>query len=1361
MLEKKSSLYCNRVFLLLIISLLSDFYQVQGVNTPSFGNIKEQLPHDIVHDIFEDSNGFIWFASKDGLCRYDGYKLFVYRELLDQKSLSSGRIFCLTEDDSENIWVGTERGLNQVDPYTNEITSFLKEEYSLLKDNYINDLYFSQETGLLWIATKTGVALYDVRRRVFRRVDDHLAFNLETRIIGKYSQGEVYIGTHKGMFICDNEGKYKRRLLTLDGRAECVIFSAYRDHNGQMWLGTNLSVLSKIDKISERIIPENTQLSLLGKDVQIVGIAEKDSILWMVSRLNGILLYDTIRKSLVTFGKDYFLHPLEANNPKQVRLTSILKDNHGTIWIGSYYSGVFFHSSYLNQFTHIPMIGKDQRPTGVFGNIIADGQGGIWFGNQYQKLAYLNIDNPTLRLYDTYNDSKSAMVATNPLFKKGNLLWIATDGEGIIVFDLNTKQTVKKYGTTQIDKLPSRRINCGLLDSSGRVWIGFNGTLTGGICRFDDKTETFVSYAPALNTLSVKNVFFIFEKSQNELWLGTRNNGLFSYIIDENKFTPIPIMGREDLSISYIFKDSKERIWIGTFGQGLICMDAYGKIKSLFNNDNSGINNNICGIVEDIDGRIWISSFYEIAYFKEDTDVFINYDTRNNFPIQHVMPFSCLSYPGKSRIYFGGNNGLVEIDPRQLIQGSKEKPRILLTDILINNEQVHYITRLSALKKQSVQLKYNQNNLTFSFAVLDFIYPKKNLCYYFLEGIDNNWHLSGDQREATYNSLPAGKYRLLVKSYRDGIWSDTVALLEINLLPAPWLSWWAFIFYAIFIIFLLVVFFYYQREKMRLEHHLSLKNMELQHSDKMHKFRIDLFTHFSHEIRTPLTLISEPLDDILEQSIVTEKSIKESLTGIRRNVEKIMELINQLMDFRRHEEKKMELNAVCEDVIAFINNILDTFYELSVIQNHPVRFVSSLKELKLWFNPQLMEKVFYNVLMNGFKYASDNSEIDIFAEEVTMTDYLDKYTDNKGFKKAFLVTLYNEGDCLPENKLEKIFEPFYRLNDLHNQHSSGIGLSLNRMIMQLHHGNIWAENKEGKGIAFKLLIPIGNIHLRPEEIAPGKANFQGDIVSIDLKSVTKNEQANEKKFTLLLVEDNNEIRSYLKSKLDSHFVVYDCCNAEDALKILKSKYVSIVVSDIMMKETNGIELCRSIKNDVAFNHIPIILLTANESDDCMKKGFGAGANDYVTKPFRFEILLARIQAQLENYERLRAVFQKQVNPRDFNVEVTDYDQQFLNKCYNYLKENISDPDLSIEKLGKEIGLSRVHLYRKIKYLTNLSPSRFVLNIRLKVAADLLEKEGVTVSDVCWQVGFNNLSYFTKCFKEQFGVLPSVFFKNKS
>lgn len=610
----------------------------------------------------------------------------------------------------------------------------------------------------------------------------------------------------------------------------------------------------------------------------------------------------------------------------------------------------------------------------------------------------------------------------------------------------------------------------------------------------------------------------------------------------------------------------------------------------------------------------------------------------------------------------------------------------------------------------------------------------------------------------TYSNLGAGEYQFQVCACNsNGTWSEPSNLLSVIIKPAPWRTWWAYLAYTIVILALLALFFYYLRIKMQLEHDLEIKNIEKKNLDKMHKFRLDLFTNFSHEIRTPLTLISGSLTDLLASNTPSQME-KGVLQGVQRNVMKIMKLVNQLMDFRKHDEGRMELLASKQHLIPFIKEVILAFSELSRIQNHPLKIHLPETELIAWYNPQLLEKVFYNVLMNAFKYSNEESVISLNIDMITLDKSPYRERVDERVKEAILISVFNEGDIIPEDKLEDVFEPFYRLKNTKSQQGTGIGLSFNRMIMRLHHSDIWVENIGDTGVVFKFLIPIGKDHLREDELCDETEQEHRLILTPSVAPKTEpameRPKVEKELRTLLVVEDNNEIRQYLKSKLATIYNVFDCDNGHEALEIIHRREIDLVISDVMMPVMDGIELCKAIKSNIEINHIPVILLTAHVSDTHVKDGLSSGANDYVFKPFNFDLLLARIQNLLDNNERLRQSFQKRISPKDMNVEVTDYDEQFLQKCYDFLRKNLTNSELTIEDFGKELGVSRVHLYRKIKYLTNLSPSRFILNVRLKVAADLLRQEGVSVSDVCYQVGFNNLSYFTRTFKESYGVSPS-------
>lgn len=1324
------------------------------VPEPVFDNISvsDGLPHNTVQKIFQDSRGFMWFATKDGLCRYDGYEYTVYRESLSGKSISNSKIRCIAEDDCGNIWIGTDNGLNRIGYIDGLVSSFFSRSDRLLKSNRINELYYDAESHILWVATDKGISMYDTGLGSFLPVEAHPAFDSETNALCR-GNGYMYIGSRNGLYRCDRNAGNVVRMCTEAGGGMNV-FSILCDDSGDIWLGNDISLLAVVKAGSENIDIMQPSYTSSGDSFNVCSIIEKNGFLWLVTKRDGIFFYDKSEGRIAGTCPNPDINDRED----RIMLTCGFLDDDGNVWLGSYYKGIYLYSDYMNHFYHIPVYRSYERLTGVIGPIVEDGDA-VWLGSDDAGIVRYKPAEKS-QIYYGLEENGMPLPECKPLLSCNGKLWIGTESNGIRIFDTGTCRVVRKYTTTSGSGiLPGNRVNCALKDSRGNIWVGVNGG-RGGVCRFDAEKEEFTTVCPdaEMGGVSVKDVYFISEISDGILWLGTRNDGIYSYDIDKDSFEPIPIMGRNDLSVSYIYEDSLGRVWVGTFGQGLICMDRSGQVRKVFGMYDGRIGSNVCGIIEDKSGRIWISSFYGIACYDESRGDFVDYDINNGFNLSHVKPMSCLC-PANGRIYFGGGNGLVEIDPDMMMTVGGTVPRAALTGLLVHNQPVDASLRAEMLLERSVNLKYNQDNITFIFAALGYVYPDKNQYRYMLEGIDDEWSLPGTRRSVTYSNLSAGRYRFMLSvSDGNGRWSEPENLLSVNISPAPWNTWWAYAAYLLVFLSVAAVLIYYKVTKIRLEHDLEIKRIEEKNIERMHRFRLDLFTNFSHEIRTPLTLVSGSVSDLLANGSCADSN---ALLGVQRNVGKIMELVNQLMDFRKHDSGRMELAASCHDLIPFIKEMGVVFGELSRNWSHPLRIRYPDGELKVWYNQSLMEKVFNNVLMNAFKYSEKGSTVLLEAEVVAVSESPYHERVDRPVDEAVLLSVYNSGDHIPEDRVEEIFEPFYRLKNSLNQQGTGIGLSFNRMIMRLHHGDIWVENTDD-GVVFRFLLPMGKEHLRADELAEDSGGGQNLAYMPPVDDGSSEPKRLEKGLrNILVVEDNDEIRQYLKDKLSVMFNVLECSNGSEAIEVLHRMEIDLVISDVMMPVMDGVELCRRIKSSQEINHIPVILLTAHVSDVHVKDGLSVGADDYIFKPFNFDLLLVRINNILENNERLRRTFGKRVNPDDMNVEVKDYDETFLRRCYDFLNENLSNPDITIEDFGNELGMSRVHLYRKIKYLTNLSPSRFILSMRLRIAADLLAQEGVAVSDVCYRVGFNNLSYFTRSFKEVYGVTPTEYRRNNN
>lgn len=1338
----------RKTLLLAILYLLLSHIGYASVNDRTeeliFKNINSTsgLSHNTVQAIFQDSEGYMWFGTKDGLCRYDGYDWRIWRESSNKKAISNSKIRCITEDDNGYIWAGTDNGLNRIGVKDRSILSFISGPDTLLAGNRINDLLYDPVRNMLWIATDKGVSRYDTKGQQFAGPIILHNYHINALCTDKAKSG-VYIGTDDGLFRYDIPSRsiasYHHSLTSrLD------VLSIWCEESGEVWIGSNRGLLSKLNAESDEIKVIPWHQTFVGDECSVVSITESDGILWLITKRNGIFLYDRQNNTFSSTG----LNPVDNDSSEKIILTHAYKDRTGDIWVGSYYKGVFLHSPDLYSFNHTTIERAGKQQVGVIGNIVSHAQK-IWIGDSDNGITAFDPQN-NRQAYFPLVERGAPLPECKPLLIHNGHLWVGTESNGIRVIEPESGKVLLRY-TTQEGTLPSNRVNCAFEDSSGHLWIGLNGG-PGGVCLLDEDAQIFVPHYPIESNHHIRDVYTIAEISYGLLWLGTRHGGLFSYEPEKELFCPIPINSRKDLSISSIFVDKKGRVWIGTFGQGLFCMDIGGTTSQTYDFSERGLGNNICSITEDENGRIWVSTFHGVAYFNENIESFVDFTAEKGFPISHVKPGSCLLYKGA--LYFGGENGLVSFSPDALARSSTTVPKIVLTDVLVHGHSKE--TSIDeATMPYTLELDHTENNITLCYAALDYAYPERSRYRYILKGIDERWREDVTERRVTYGNLPPGKYTFLVSSsVDDGIWSTPTELLSINIHPALWATWWAYLLYSLLLLSIIFLFLHFIISRAHIERDMALKDIEEENLKKMHRFRLDLFTSFSHEIRTPLTLVSCSVDELLSNSNSTDKT---SLTDIKRNVDIMKELVNQLLDIRRYDSGQLKLEATYGDIILLINDTISTFSELSKIRNHPLKLEVSDNIPGLWFNPHLMEKVLYNVIMNAFKYSYDESTITISVDKIDSEGCIYRDHIQVNASEAVVISVFNNCEAIPPEHLEEIFKPFYRLDRTERDSSegSGLGLSFNRMAMRLHHGDIWAENTT-TGVVFRILLVVGKEFLSEDELSQETV-----VPDIDMPVTLADEPSRLQRYTILIVEDNAEIRSYLHDKLSTIFNVIDCSNGAEALKLLDSEDVDIIVSDVMMPVMSGIELCHALKSNVALCHIPILLLTAYASEDNAKEGFSVGADDYVAKPFNFDLLITRIKALLDNRERLKKAYRSLINPEDMNVSVPDYDALFLQKCYSFLQTHITDSNITIEDFGHELGMSRTQLYRKIKQLTSLSPSRFILGIRLKIAAELLQNETTTVSDICYRVGFSSLSYFTRCFREQYGMSPSDYRKNKT
>ena len=747
--------------------------------------------------------------------------------------------------------------------------------------------------------------------------------------------------------------------------------------------------------------------------------------------------------------------------------------------------------------------------------------------------------------------------------------------------------------------------------------------------------------------------------------------------------------------------------------------------------------------------------------------------------MQEFSPCAGLHLSG-NRIFFAGNNGFTLFNPNDIITNPNVPP-IILDKLHINNCLIQAGDEGDILKEnistqKKIVLKYNQTNITIEYCALNYIFNNKNQYAYKLEGFDHDWNEVGNRRTAYYTNIPSGTYKFVVKgSNNDGIWNEEGTTLEIVVLPPLWKTWWAYLFYAVVAIALIAFIIRYFTEKKRLQNNIRLKQMEAEVHEEYYQERNRLFTNFSHELRTPLTLIMAPLEEFVKRTDLTD-DIHYKVKLMLRNAQRLLRIVNNLMDLQKNESGTMKLQVSENDMIKFTHEAVSSFQDLALYRNIHLKFKHSIDCQPVWFDWNLLEKVYFNFLSNAFKNVPDGGTVSVELDvkpysELTffLPAKLNKYKNTE--IRYLTISIQDNGVGIAPDELEKIFQPFYQVaQNEHSKSGTGIGLSLSKAIIEMHHGVVWAENATGanmsgvglssSGAVFKFVLPVDKSLFAPEMIIES-AEDKAVSFSVELPDAAyEPDNSSRKQATILVVEDNRDLNNYICSCLADRYNVVGVTNGEDALAKAVYLLPNLIITDLMMPKMNGIELIRRLKKDMNTSHIPIIMVTAKTGTDDIKEGYAAGADEYITKPFDASILKIGVDNLIQSREKLKELYSKNFSLESLGVDVTSVDEKFMQKLYATLQQNIANSDLNLDAFCKELGLSKSNLYRKIKQITGYSPNEFIRNFRLETAAKMLKETDMSITEVYCAVGYNSLAYFSNSFKTLYGVSPSEF-KNRS
>lgn len=1225
-------------------------------------------------------------------------------------------------------------------------------------NNKILSLHIDAD-GVLWVGTLSGLFIYepesDSLKSVYIR---ELADNSVSAILEK--DNHLYLASSKnGLLIYDRQKKRIVRSYQTNSKTLPVISNyikdIYIDKKDNIWLGTYKDGVCVIKHDLSEVVQYNTSNGLSNNSIRC--IKESPSGEMWVGTFDGLNIINPVTSRITSYKSGALSHH---------SVYSILFDRMQTIWIGTYAGGADYYNPYGHLFDfynpgavlndNIGILGPSIEYDGTL-YICSEGGGLISFDlKQHTFRQYTlpqNNDNPTRSIFKT-------------IYLDGNRILCGTSQGEVYEFNLHSHQFSLFYQTT--DRRPIYHIS---KSHSGQFIIGAISMAEGLAFISNDGQRTVQSGFPVKGKGEVhfSHVICVCEVDNDVYLIGTKSDGLFCYDkINHTLISYNQTNGFAAKSISSILKDRSGRIWISSIDGGLSeLVLSTGKFTT-YNEKNGLLNNQVCKVVEGNDNSLWLTTLNGISNLDLRTRNIINYSQESGIQVQEFSPCAGIRL-SDNRIFFAGNNGFTLFNPNDIITNPNVPP-VILDKLYINNNLVQPDDENGILKEnistqKKIVLKYNQTNIMIEYAALNYIFNNKNEYAYKLEGFDSEWNEVGNRRIAYYTNIPAGTYHFTVKgSNNDGIWNEEGARLEIIVLPPLWKTWWAYLIYFAVIIALIAFIIRYFTEKKRLQNNIRLKQMEAEVHEEYYQERNRLFTNFSHELRTPLTLIIAPLEEFVRRTdLVDDVHYKSKL--MLRNAQRLLRIVNNLMDLQKNESGTMKLQVSENDIIKFTHEAVASFQDLALYRNIHLKFHHSSDRQLLWFDWNLLEKVYFNFLSNAFKNVPDGGSVSVELNVKALSELaffipakLNKYKNDK--IQYLTLSIQDNGVGIAPNELEKIFRPFYQVaQNEHSKSGTGIGLSLSKAIIEMHHGTVWAENAPESGAVFKFVMPIDKNLFSAEEIAESTDN-ETVLLNVELPdNAYEADNSSKKQSTILVVEDNRDLNNYICSCLADKYNVIGVTNGEDALAKAVYLLPNLIITDLMMPKMNGIELIQQLKKDMNTSHIPIIMVTAKTGTDDIREGYAAGADEYITKPFDASILKVRVNNLIQNREKLKELYSKNFSLESLGVDVTSVDEKFMQKLYATLQQNIANSDLNLDAFCKELGLSKSNLYRKIKQITGYSPNEFIRNFRLETAAKMLKETDMTITEVYCAVGYNSLAYFSNCFKALYGMSPTEF-KNK-
>ncbi len=1357
-------LVCIYLTLLLILVPVSAEKQYSFLQV----NNADGLVNNQVTCIKKDARGFIWIGTNAGLSRYDGSSFLNYKhDSSDSTTIKDNYIETIQEDKNGNLWINTRLGIVVYDvckeKFYNRVNDYLKGEAQSLNINKI----YSDNNQNIWVQEFNSLyfkkldSLHQTTKVVFPEENPQNRYMVSFKHANQQYFCLLSNGTIEAYSETTFERSFKSDFLADKMGPDSLNTEIFIDSDNDIWFfGNNDGIYHYVwaNRKWKHYTVNNGTLSLTSNIIKKIIQDDKGNI-WVGTDHGGIDVINKYSGEVVTIAH-------QSDNEKSIAQNSITElyiDNNNIIWVGTYKNGVSYYHESIHKFPHYKHLLSDANslPFSDVNCFAEDALGNLWIGTNGGGLVHFDRSRNryTSYKYDKNNpNSISNNVVVSVYVDKNNEVWAGTFTGGLNRFD-GRKFIRYQYDITLQNGLTSNNIWSIVEDDKGKLWIG---TLGGGIVLFDRAKDRFL---PLTNNgqvnLPTPFVSQIYKLSDGNMFIATAEGVVF-YNINEQRYkyhpsanrnTPFPISNK---AVNAVYEDTRGLFWIAT-REGLIVMDpATEMIKSF--TDEDGLPEDIVNCIEEDEFQsIWISKSTGLSQIvvnkslPENEYNFHVYDFTEEDGLQGQEFNPNASYKtAKGELIFGGPNGFNLFESKN-IKYNNVLPKVVFTGFRVYNQTIspdengkhQQLLENSMVTTHKIEIKHSMNVFSVEFTALDFFIPSKTRFQYKLEGFNNQWlPLNDNQHHVTYTNLNPGDYYFKVKAANnDGIWNEEYAQLQIKVLPPFYATPLAYFIYSFLIIIGIIFLRYSMLQKERRKFEIEKDRMQARRNHEMDEMKLRFLTNVSHEFRTPLTLILTPLDKLMKQ--VRKQEDKKLLEVIDRNARQLLELVNQLLDFRKLELHGLRYNPGYGNIVSFLYEVNNNFEDAFAKKNITFTFHHSAERFMLNFDKEKLQKVMMNLLSNALKFTPEGGAVDVTLE----IDEIDE---------DIRIRVKDSGVGIRTEDMDKIFVRFYQseYNKKLGLSGSGIGLNLAREMVQLHNGTIQVESTEGHGATFTVKIPVDRSPLSEQD-------QQTDTNEISVATDTSEFGGQKEKPSILLVEDNVDFRTFMKETLSGKFTVYEAPDGKVGYDLVHKKVPDLIISDVMMPNVDGLELCKMLRKDIRTSHIPVILLTARTADEDKIKGLEIGADDYITKPFNMDLLLLRVHKLIEKRVRMQQEFQKNVEIAPSEVQITSMDEKLLKKAVEVVEKNIAESGFSVEDLSKELGMSRVYLYKKLMSITGKSPIEFIRIIRLKRGAQLLEKSQMNIAEVAYEVGFNSPRYFSKYFKEEYGMLPTAYVKEKS